>query len=76
MNVNVKRTSPMSVEDIYELYLREDKSYSDYIDNPNNLREQVCLKAKARDCSGHITLGKLINLKEETPVRQRKRVLK
>ena len=76
MNVNVKRTSPMPAEDLNELYLREDKSYCDYVDNPNNLKEQVSLKAVPRDCSGHVNLGKLITLKEDAPVRQRKRVQK
>ena len=76
MNVNVKRTSPMPAEDLNELYLREDKSYCDYVDNPNNFKEQVSLKAVPMDCSGHINLGKLINLKEEAPVRQRKRIQK
>lgn len=76
MNVNVKRISPIPAEDLNELYLREDKSYRDYVDNPNNLKEQVSLRAIPRDCSGHVNLGKLITLKEDSQVKVRKRILK
>ena len=73
MNINVKRTYPLPVEDMLEMYLREDKTYSEYVDNPNNQKVQVCINAKPMDCSKHATLGKLTPITgENIKVRKRK----